>query len=80
MALVRLSDLFNALDGHHFDSRRDLERAVLEIFNEHVAELPIGYSYKDAIEGARLSGWLDTNGGQGTGVTVRVQEPAALAQ
>jgi hypothetical protein len=39
----------------------DLETAVLEIFNDHVAEFPVGYSYKDAIEGARRRKWLITN-------------------
>jgi|HubBroStandDraft_1064217.scaffolds.fasta_scaffold179840_3 hypothetical protein len=70
MARVTLMDLFNDLEGRHFASRQELEGAVLEIFNRHVTELPIGYSYKDAIEGARSNGWLDADNGQG--VTVRL--------
>jgi len=71
MARVTLLDLFRDLDGKSFQSRRELEEAVLVIFNRHVAELPIGYSYKDAIEGARAEGWLQTNGG-GHGVKVTI--------
>lgn len=72
MARVTLLDLFRDLDGRHFDTRQQLEEAVLEIFNRHVAELPIGYSYKDAIEGARAEGWLQTNGaGHGVKVCIR---------
>jgi hypothetical protein len=61
-----------------FESREDLEQRVIDAFNKHVAELPIGYSYKDAIEGARLSGWLKPDDGRS--VTVRVGDPAALAR
>jgi hypothetical protein len=62
MAQVTLTDLFRELHGQRFANRQELEAAVLEIFNRHVGELPIGYSYKDAIEGARARGWLITNG------------------
>ena len=71
MTLVTLTDLLKELEGEHFDNRRALEEAVVKVFNEHVADLPIGYSYKDAIEGARTEGWLETNG-DGHGVTVRL--------
>ena len=76
---VTLKDLFKELEGQHFSNRQELEKAVLDIFNQHVADLPIGYSYKDAIEGARLSGWLITNG-DGGGVTVKVREADLLAR
>ena len=80
MARVTLVDLFIDLKGAHFDNRQDLERAVLKIFNRHVAELPVGYSYKDAIEGARSQGWLKTNG-DGHGVTVKIgQEQPMMAR
>lgn len=71
MARVTLRDLFQELDGKHFDTRQALEEAVLEVFNRHVAELPVGYSYKDAIDGALEEGWLQTNGnGHGVKVTL----------
>jgi hypothetical protein len=77
MAGVTLQNLFEGLDGRYFPSRQELEHAVLEIFNRHVAELPVGYSYTDAIEGARSLGWLRTNG-DGHGVTVELHaQPAA---
>jgi hypothetical protein len=78
MAAVTLRDLFAELDGRTFEDRQEFEQEVIDVFNKHVAELPIGYSYKDAIEGARLSDWLITDNGQG--VPVEVREPAALAQ
>ena len=78
MAAVTLRDLFGELDGKTFEDRQEFEQEVIDVFNKHVAELPIGYSYKDAIEGARLSDWLITDNGHG--VRVEVREPAALAQ
>lgn len=76
MARVTLRDLFVELNGKHFETRMDLEAAVVEVFNRHITELPVGYSYKDAIEGARVEGWLQTNGG-GHGVRVALPEPVA---
>jgi hypothetical protein len=70
MKRVTLEDLFSDLEGRHFANRQEFEEAVIESFNRHVTELPVGYSYKDAIEGARSRHWLETNGGNG--VTVRV--------
>ncbi len=61
MTVMTLRDLFNELDGKEFADRQDFERQFLDVFNKHVADLLIGYSYKDAIEGARLSGWLHTD-------------------
>lgn len=69
MAPVTLIDLFADLHGEHFASRHEFEEAVLAVFNRHVAELPIGFSYQDAIDGARARGWLITNGGS-RGVSV----------
>lgn len=69
MTHITLVDLFEELNGRRYDNRQQLEDAVLEVFNRHVAELPVGYSYLDAIDGAREQGWLQTNGGP-TGVRV----------
>ena len=77
MAHVTLIDLFRDLDGKDFSTRQKLEEAVLEVFNQHVTELPVGYSYMDAIEGARAQGWLDTNG-KGHGVKVTLPKPLAV--
>ena len=74
MTRVTLRDLFAELKDKHFETRMELEAAVVDVFNRHIAELPVGYSYKDAIEGARVEGWLETNGG-GHGVWVRLPEP-----
>jgi hypothetical protein len=76
MARVTLQQLFEDLDGQHFATRHKLEEAVLEIFNRHVTELPVGFSYMDAIEGARSEGWLHTNG-EGHGVKVALPQPLA---
>lgn len=62
MTRITLVDLFEDLRGKRFDNRRELEEAVVEVFNRHVSELPVGYSYMDAIDGARAHGWLVTNG------------------
>ncbi len=76
MTHVTLEQLFEALDGQSFPTRQKLEEAVLEIFNQHVTEMPIGYSYMDAIEGARANGWLHTNG-DGHGVEVSIRKSLA---
>lgn len=75
MTTVTLNDLFADLDGRQFDNRRDFETAVLEVFNQHVSDLPIGYSYVDAIDGARARGWLVTTGGA-RGVRVHLGDAA----
>jgi hypothetical protein len=74
MERVTLRDLFAELNGKHFETRMAFEAAVVEVFNRHLAQLPVGYSYKDAIEGARVEGWLETNG-DGHGVSIRVPGP-----
>jgi hypothetical protein len=76
MVRVTLQDLFQDLDGQHFETRQTLEAAVIDVFNRHVTELPVGYSYKDAIEGARAQGWLRITGG---GHGVKVTLPSALS-
>jgi hypothetical protein len=78
MAAVTLRDLFGELNGKEFKDRQDFEQHVIEVFNRHVGELPIGYSYQDAIEGALLSDWLEPVDGHGVRVVVR--EPAPLAR
>jgi hypothetical protein len=75
MKPVTLADLFSALEGQHFANRQEFEEAVVENLNRHITELPVGYSYKDAIDGARSRGWLETNGGNG--VTVHIEPVGA---
>ena len=78
MACVTLQDLFAELDGQRFENREALEVAVLGVFNSHLGELPIGYTYHDAIEGARTEGWLRTNGSpHGVRVVLGASAPAA---
>jgi hypothetical protein len=69
MDRVTLPDLFAELQDQHFDNRRQLEEAVVDAVNRHLDELPIGFSYHDAIDAAGARGWLQTNGG-GHGVRV----------
>jgi len=78
MTVITLADLFADLHGQHFTNRQELEEAVLEVFNRHVAQLPVGYSYRDAVDGARERGWLLTNGG-GHGVRVDLRDAAPAA-
>jgi hypothetical protein len=77
MANVTLFSLFSELDGRHFETRQQLESAVLEIFNRHLVDLPVGYSYEDAIEGARAFGWLVPATVPGHGVEVSVRSETA---
>ena len=78
MTSVTLEELFNELNGRDFATRRELETAVVDVFNRHVSELPVGFTYEDAIEAALVAGWLDVSGFQGHGV--RVSLPADGAQ
>ncbi len=70
MTNVTLDELFRELDGKDFATRRELEMAVVEVFNRHVSALPVGFTYEDAIEAARVAGWLDVSGFPGHGVRV----------
>jgi len=78
MALVTLADLFRDLNGDYFETRQAFEEAFVVVFNRYVTELPVGFSYEDAIEAARAKGWLKTNG-DGHGVRVSLPEPVAAA-
>jgi hypothetical protein len=77
MAGVTLPDLFAELQDQHFDNRRQLEEAVVVAVNRHLGDLPIGFSYHDAIDAAGARGWLQTNGGgHGVRVDLGVSQPA----
>jgi len=74
---VTLPDLFAELQDRHFDNRRQLEEAVVEAVNRHLGELPIGFSYQDAIDAAGAQGWLQANGGgHGVRVDLGAAQPA----
>jgi hypothetical protein len=78
MAGVTLRDLFAELQDQHFENRRQLEEAVIQAVNRHVGELPIGFSYHDAIDAAGARGWLRANGGgHGVRVDLGSAQPAA---
>ena len=76
MARVTLRELFQELDGREYATRKQFEKAFLKVFNRCVTQLPVGYSYMDAIDGARAEGWLHTNG-HGHGVKVCMEERLA---
>lgn len=80
MAGVTLPDLFAELQDQHFENRRQLEEAVIEAVNRRVGELPIGFSYHDAIDAAGVQGWLRTNdGSHGVRIDLGAAQPAATA-
>jgi hypothetical protein len=79
MQTVSLEDLFRDLDGQEFETRRALEEAVVEVFNRHISAFPVGFTYEDALEGARTHGWLDVSGFERHGVRVRLPEAAPAA-
>jgi hypothetical protein len=59
-------DLFRELDGQNYGSYRELEQAVIGVFNQHLEDFPPHYTYRDAITWADRRGWLTpTNGGFG---------------
>ncbi len=74
MEPVSLADLFREMDGREFETRQELEHAVVEVFNRHISAFPVGFTYEDALEAARAFGWLDVSGFEGHGV--RVSLPA----
>jgi len=68
--VVTLEDIFRPIDRKYFRCRRELEEGVLDEFNKHITKLPIGFSYKDAIEGARERGWLHARQPAGVAVCI----------
>ena len=72
---VTLPDLFYELQGQRFENRRAPEQAVVRLLNLHVDDLPIGFRYQDAIDGARVRGWLRTETGR-HGVGVHIEDAA----
>jgi hypothetical protein len=78
MATVSLEDLFSEIDGKEFATRRELERAVVDVFNRHVSELPVGFTYEDALEAALSRGWFDVSGFEDHGVRVNLHANGLL--
>ncbi len=58
MPQVTSRELLQPLDGRVFATDRELHEAVLEIFNQHLSELPPGYYYTQLIEWARRQEWI----------------------
>jgi hypothetical protein len=75
VSISKLEDIFRQMEGESYETRQELEAAVLEVFNRHIADFPVGYTYKDAIEGARSLEWLRTTPpGQGVKVVLAKQD------
>jgi hypothetical protein len=56
--VIQTLDLFRPLDGRDFACDRELQEAVLKIFNAHLAEMPPGYLYTQLIDWGRWQGWI----------------------
>jgi hypothetical protein len=63
-------DLFREMDGKEYPSYRELEKAVIDLFNQHLRDFPPHYSYRDAIIWADRNRWLKPHDGRFT-VTFR---------
>jgi hypothetical protein len=66
--------LFHELDGRRFSQYDVLIDAILTLMNEHLADMPIGYGYADALALAQERDWLAV-GADGCSVTITA--PAA---
>jgi hypothetical protein len=55
---LTLEDLFSPLDGKTFSNSKEFDQAVVDICNEHLGELPVGFKYRDAIDGSIEKKWL----------------------
>lgn len=51
-------DLFEQLNGRKFATYRKLEEGILTIFNEHLADFPPQYSYRQLIEWGARNNWI----------------------
>lgn len=59
-------DLFREIDGEEYGSYRELEEAVIALFNAHLEDFPPHYSYRDAIVWADRNEWLRPSGSRFT--------------
>lgn len=59
-------DLFREIDGKEYDSYRELEEAVIALFNQHLQDFPPHYSYRHAITWADRNRWLQPTNGRFT--------------
>lgn len=66
-------DLFREMEGREFPSYRELEQAVIDLFNQHLQDFPPHYSYRDAIVWADRQRWLRPDQGR---FTVKLEEGA----
>ena len=74
---ITLRDFFAAIDGEYYGSRMEMERGVVDEYNKHITEWPVGYSYKDTIEGALAYGWFRTNPDGSPGVRIDIGKEEA---
>ena len=68
-------DLFSELEsgqqGKSFSNYGCLQQAVLDKFNEHLADFPPRYSYLQLIEWGERQGWISS---ESSGYRIHVQE------
>lgn len=70
-------DLFAALDGQVFRTQRDLQTAVLELYNRHLADFPPDYGYVELVEWGISNGWVIPDEGGGVRIQVHPEPIAA---
>ena len=62
------------LEGRQFSTYRDLQEAVVSLFNQNLSRFPSGYTYRHVLEAAIKNNWIvrDTETQQ---FQVRVKAP-----
>jgi hypothetical protein len=58
MAQLTSKALYGKIDGQRFGSFEDLERAIVQVYNEHLNEFPPGYSYRQLLEWGNQNQWI----------------------
>lgn len=61
-------EIFRELNGRAFKDRKTFERAVLDVFNKHLHDVPPGYSYMNLIAWGEENEWVVKAGKRGYAV------------
>lgn len=63
-------DLFKQLEGRKYHTYQELEEAVVGIYNQHLREIPPGFSYLSLLGLAEQKHWILPEDSQGFRVKV----------
>ena len=79
MATLTFREILQELNGSEFNSDRELQEAVRQVFNRRVLDFPPGYTHFDVIKRGLDNNWIEVQPNDKLIVHTE-RQPAALAR